>query len=292
MDKASDHEDAVLEFELHKRVQRSKHACRAVPCVHACFDAGDKFHIVMDAMEGGSVEALLAGGQPMAEDDAKALMRRLLDGIDVLHSLDIAHNDIKPANLMLRRPGDLDSLCLIDLGLASDLRRSAWMDTACGSPLYFAPELVKAATLGTAYSQKVDIWAAGVVMYYLLCGELPFHGATAKELFTKILAHTGKLRGAAVAHLSEPAAELLASLLHPSPHKRATARQALRHPWFAGERRHGRFGTALARKLEALAHWHHRPAPSASTKACQDRELARQVSNHLAGRLSQSVQAH
>lgn len=283
---------AELEFALHRRIQRSEHACRAVPCVHSCFDAGDQLHIVMDAMEGSNLEELLAAGHICGEEDAKALMRRLLDGIDILHSLGIAHNDIKPANLMLKRPGDLDSLYLIDLGLATDLRKSAWMDAACGTPQYFAPELVRAYTLKTVYGPQVDEWAAGVVMHRLLTGELPFTGSDTAALFTQILAHRGKLHNKALPLLSEPAQALLAALLDPSPHKRITARQALRHPWFGGKDRErqprGRWGALLGRKLAKIL---QPPAASASTKACQNLELRHQVCNQLTSRLSQSVHA-
>jgi len=296
---AKERATAALEYELNQRIQHSKHACHAVPCIHACYDTGEEFSIVFDVMEGGSLDGLLKEGHSFSEEDVKTLMRRLMQGIDALHGMGIAHCDIKPANLMLKTPGDLDSLFIIDLGLASDLHRSAWMDAACGTPQYFAPELVRAYTLQTAYGPHVDEWAAGVVMYLLLCGELPFSGKHAGVLFCKILAHTGKLDGKAFSHLSDSAQDFLTHLLQPNPHKRMSAKDALKHPFLAGEKKHGRFGHAIHKKLHRLMHGGllgsstRHTATAESTKPCKNQVLTRTLSNHAGARLSQSMsQAH
>eukprot|EP00873_Tetraselmis_striata_P036398 jgi/Tetstr1/456662/TSEL_043363.t1 len=115
----------------------------------------------------------IKNGKHFTEADTKTVMRRLLAIIAALHDCGVAHCDIKPANLMLETPGNLDSLKLIDLGFASDLRKTAQLSVSQGTALYLAPELVRVFRSPDQkghYGLQVDEWAAGVTMYRLLCG--------------------------------------------------------------------------------------------------------------------------
>eukprot|EP00873_Tetraselmis_striata_P000114 jgi/Tetstr1/420378/TSEL_011494.t1 len=142
--------------------------------------------LVFPLMEGGTLESLLQNGKHFTEADTKTVMRRLLAIIAALHDCGVAHCDIKPANLMLETPGNLDSLKLIDLGFASDLRKTAQLSVSQGTALYLAPELVRVFRSPDQkghYGLQVDEWAAGVTMYRLLCGRQPFNGRSIAELW-------------------------------------------------------------------------------------------------------------
>jgi len=92
----------------------------------------------------------------------------LISGIEYLGELGIAHRDIKPENLLL---DEFKNLKIVDFGLSNTFKQGEKLSTACGSPCYAAPELIK----GKEYfGQKSDLWSAGVVLFAEVCGYLPF----------------------------------------------------------------------------------------------------------------------
>lgn len=130
------------------------------------------------------------------------------------------------------------------------------LKSVVGSPHYIAPEIFNNSETSLGYDgKKVDMWSAGVILFVLLTGNLPFGGELATcakyQRFKKWMAHeyiptnsarTG--RGAKTsstslstfpewffAGMSSEAAHLLASLLHIDPTQRISAREALAHPW-------------------------------------------------------------
>ena len=98
----------------------------------------------------------------MTEDDARVVMRRLLETLKVIHANDIAHRDIKFENIMFRSPGyDFNNLCLIDFGFARTPNADNLMMTAIGTTEYMSPQVLDR----KPYTIKSDIWSMGVVLY-------------------------------------------------------------------------------------------------------------------------------
>lgn len=93
----------------------------------------------------------------------------MLVAIEHMHSQGVFHRDIKPENVMFRNP---DEIVLTDFGLADFYRKDgSYLFTNCGTPGYCAPELL----LNKAYDLKVDIYSVGIVLYQMLCGQIPFN---------------------------------------------------------------------------------------------------------------------
>lgn len=89
-----------------------------------------------------------------------------------------------------------------------------------------APEV-----LGKKYGEKCDLWSAGVTLYFVLTGRMPFAAATEAELNEII--KLGKFTFPSEPHLSSECKSLISSLLALNPEKRHSAAEALDHPWFA-----------------------------------------------------------
>ena len=90
------------------------------------------------------------------------MMKEILKGVEYLHSLGIAHRDIKPDNILISFKEDMPVVKLIDFGFATN---SVVSNIHCGTPNFIAPELFKK----QPYSPiKADVWAFGVMFYYLL----------------------------------------------------------------------------------------------------------------------------
>ena len=98
------------------------------------------------------------------------------------------------------------------------------MHDHCGTPTYIAPEIF----LNKGYEgYSCDIWSAGVTLYYMLCGNLPFNGNNLKEL-QKVI-KIGKYKP--IDDISKEAMNLIDGMLQIDPKKRITINQILTHPW-------------------------------------------------------------
>lgn len=83
---------------------------------------------------------------------------------------------------MLYRANDLSCIKIIDFGLSKDFSETNTMRTMSGSPYYVAPEVFL-----QKYTQKIDIWSLGVVLYIMLSGKVPFPGTTEPEIIYNVI---------------------------------------------------------------------------------------------------------
>ena len=127
---------------------------------------------------------------------------------------------------------------------ASPTRAQIVMKTACGTPGYVAPEVLRnAVPPKLAFSPErnpsvplqVDMWSFGVIVYILLCGFPPFYGDNDHELFRKIKAGHFRFRSPYWDHISRDAKDFISRLLTVDWKRRMTADQALTHTWLAAE---------------------------------------------------------
>lgn len=101
------------------------------------------------------------------------------------------------------------------------------MRTACGTPGYVAPEVLKR----QGYKEEVDLWSLGVITYILLCGYPPFFDQNNTELFKKIMSGRYQFDRPWWDNVSDKAKDFIRKLLVLDPMQRMTATQALQHPF-------------------------------------------------------------
>jgi len=135
------------------------------------------------------------------------------------------HRDLKLENLLLTRKNDLE-IKLADFGLSKVYNGQA-MFTACGTPYYVAPEILT----GDGYNSKIDTWAAGVLLYVLLSGRLPFSGETDVDLFKAIMDADLIWKKPQFDTVSDDAKDLIQKLITKDIDSRLTAEEALQHPF-------------------------------------------------------------
>jgi serine/threonine protein kinase len=135
------------------------------------FSDSEQAALVMDLVEGGSLEQLLAGGRPTLSA-AVAILEQLLEGVGYVHSQGIVHRDIKPANVLL----DADDhgylrVRLSDFGhaLPTGGPRLTAATNVVGTPGFIAPELYRFEDA----SPRSDLYSVGAVAYQLLTGNQP-----------------------------------------------------------------------------------------------------------------------
>ena len=139
-----------------------------------------------------------------------------------MHSKGVAHLDVKLDNILM----DINGVVKVaDFGQSRRLQsKNDHILKPCGTKGYFAPELTRD---GGFKGFPVDCWAAGICLFVLLNGFMPFDMYNLKEL--------QKLNSCTLQfffRLSDLAQDLIKSMLQRDPEKRITAREILAHPWF------------------------------------------------------------
>lgn len=167
------------------------------------------------------------------ESDAADLIRATLSAVAYLHDHGIVHRDLKPENLLFRTPEDNADLLIADFGLSRIMDEEQFhvLTTTCGTPGYMAPEIFKK----SGHGKPVDVWAIGVITYFLLCGYTPFDRDSNLEEMQAILVADYSFtpmeywRG-----VSLTARQFIKRCLTIEPTQRMTAHEALSHAWIAG----------------------------------------------------------
>ncbi|MCW3096624.1 MAG: Serine/threonine protein kinase [Chthonomonadaceae bacterium] len=141
--------------------------------------------IVSEYASAGSLESWLKqhGGKAPSIELALTMTSGILAGLEHLHHLPtpIVHRDLKPDNVLLQ--GELPRLT--DFGISRVLKTTAQTQHASGTPHYMPPE-----AFAGRYSAQSDIWAAGVMLYQMLSGKLPFPQSDLPSLYGAILTGT------------------------------------------------------------------------------------------------------
>uniref|UniRef100_A0A3B5LJV8 Serine/threonine-protein kinase DCLK2 n=1 Tax=Xiphophorus couchianus TaxID=32473 RepID=A0A3B5LJV8_9TELE len=184
--------------------------------------------LVMELVKGGDLFDAITSSTKYSERDASAMVFNLAGAIKYLHRMNIVHRDIKPENLLVcEYPDGTKSLKLGDFGLATVVEGP--LHTVCGTPTYVAPEIIAE----TGYGLKVDIWAAGVIAYILLCGFPPFRSENnvQEELFDQILRGKLEFPSPDWDNISLSAKMLISQMLQVNVDARFTAEEVLSHPW-------------------------------------------------------------
>nr|XP_039259241.1 serine/threonine-protein kinase DCLK1-like [Styela clava] len=188
--------------------------------------------LVMELAEGGDLFDAITSGSCYTERDASGMIYNLCSALAYLHNLNIVHRDVKPENLLLFEYSDSSkALKLGDFGLATTVDGPLY--TVCGTPTYVAPEIV----LQQGYGVQVDVWAAGVITYILLCGFPPFQSVKnlQEELFDSILCGHYEFPSPHWDFVSKSAQDLINKMLQHDVKIRLTASQVLEHPWVSGD---------------------------------------------------------
>lgn len=139
---------------------------------------------VMEYVPGGTVADLLDDQSPVHVDVALGIIRQLCAALDSIHEHRIIHRDVKPANIVI---GPEYRIMLTDFGVskkAGDLGEETMLS---GTPPYMAPEVLTGQHVPEAQRHLADVYAAAVLAFELLTGELPFDGDNLKLLVKEIV---------------------------------------------------------------------------------------------------------
>lgn len=183
--------------------------------------------LVLELLDGGSLLDHINSRGRLCEDEAKKYFIQLVCALDYLHNeLHVAHRDIKAENILFDRYGNIR---LVDFGLSGTFTKERpSMTTSCGSPAYAAPEMIQ----GQPYTKATDMWSAGIVLYAMVCGSLPFEDENVQTLLQKVVYTEARYPDC----MSLSLIDLLRRLLAKLPEERITLSRVQEHPWLANSR--------------------------------------------------------
>lgn len=200
--------------------------------LHETFEDFEGIYLVAELCEGGEMfDAIVEIGN-FTEVCCATLMSQMMHAIRYMHVRQIAHRDLKPENFLLKFPKRVpimdNTLKLIDFGFAKKFADDrAMLRTRCGTFGYMAPEIED----GAGYSENVDVYACGCVLFMMLSGNLPFDAEDDEEILR--LARAGKPNFATeqFSAVGQPVKDLISAMIHVDPKQRMSSEQALEHPW-------------------------------------------------------------
>lgn len=193
--------------------------------LYQVMETKDMLYLVSEYARQGEIFEYIARQGRMSETMARRKFWQIISAVEYCHQRQIVHRDLKAENLLLDAQGNVK---IADFGFSNFWSAGRHLETWCGSPPYAAPEVF----LGQKYTgPEVDIWSLGVVLYVLVCGALPFDGATLQALRDRVL--SGRFR--IPYFLSADCESLIRKMLVVDPTKRCGLQQVKRHRWMLTE---------------------------------------------------------
>lgn len=193
------------------------------------FETEDSLYLVTDLALGGELYDRIMKGK-LDEILASKITKSIVSTLQYLHINHIVHRDLKAENLLFQSKKKDSNVLLADFGLARLLKKDETLNDVSGTLSYMAPEMFTRA----GHDYAVDIWALGVLVYFMLCGYMPFDCDNDDETKETIL------KGDYIFeppeywdHISGDAKDFIASCFTVNPHSRPTAHDLLQHPFLS-----------------------------------------------------------
>jgi len=192
------------------------------------YNGSQTLYFLMEPALGGELYATYnRKGFHGSEKHAKFYVAGVVCAFDHMHQRRIIYRDLKPENLLLSGKG---KLLVTDMGLAKFVIGKTF--TTCGTPDYFAPELIAS----TGHTNAVDWWTLGILTFELMSGHPPFESAYPMQIYSKVMKGISKVTFPP--KCQGPVGELIKALLKKEPSERLPLRpggvQNVReHKWYS-----------------------------------------------------------
>ncbi|KAH7298607.1 hypothetical protein KP509_25G050800 [Ceratopteris richardii] len=211
---------------------------------YGCEMFEDRLFIYLEFMSNGSIHNIIKQYGPLSESCIRAYTRQILLGLCYLHGKNTVHRDIKGANILVDKGGEVK---LADFGMAKHVNDQSCLLSFKGSPYWMAPEVVQNKN---GYSFPVDIWSLGCTVLEMATGKPPWsqhHGVVAifKIGNSKDIPEIPE-------NLSEDTKNFLHECLQRDPQKRPTAAQLLEHPFVRADSRVSEVLTSAVQILKTM----------------------------------------
>jgi len=213
-----DIERIIREIEILKNIHHPN-----IAQMYETYSTVHNFYIMLEYAPGGDLFDYITSHNYLSEKESCYFFRQIISVLEYLMEMGISHRDIKPENVLLNE--DHTEIKLIDFGLSNYCLQNELLHSSCGSPCYASPEMLS----GESYSgNTTDLWSAGIILYSMLVGALPFDDQEINKLYEQI--KIGKFYIPST--LSLEAIDLLKKILEVDPKKRINIEGVKNHSWF------------------------------------------------------------
>ncbi|CAE7190030.1 CPK2 [Symbiodinium pilosum] len=171
--------------------------------------------MVMELCPGGDLFDLVSDGV-IPQENVLQIMVGVFSALTYVHANNIVHRDVKAENVVLHG----ERAVLIDFGIACRMEEAEEMRRRVGSPGYVAPEIIR----GKRYNELVDIFAAGVIVYFMLCGRLPFAAEQQETILEKTVKCDVNYGLEAFGRVTPPLLNMVRQMITPNIPSRPSAR--------------------------------------------------------------------
>lgn len=153
---------------------------------YRAFSYLENTYVVLELCSSGSIMDMMKVRKCLSLPEIRRYLVQLCGAIKYLHSREVAHRDLKIANLFLDermnvKVGDFGLAAVVQTDFDGDQQRR---QTFCGTPNYIAPEVLDRHRKG--HNEKVDIWSIGVICFVMLTGTTPFASKTQEDIYRKV----------------------------------------------------------------------------------------------------------
>ena len=144
-----------------------------------------KVHLIMELIEGGDLFDHLEKKDYLEENEARLIFQQIICGLEYCHMQEVCHRDLKPENILISKDGVVK---ISDFGMSDFTKTDGQLmegpnfnHTTCGTMNYLAPEVIKK----QGYDGQIsDVWACGVMLFFMLTGRKPFDNDEGKTQVT------------------------------------------------------------------------------------------------------------
>ncbi|GJW94294.1 CBL-interacting serine/threonine-protein kinase 7-like protein [Tanacetum coccineum] len=192
--------------------------------LHEVLATKTKIYLVMELAIGGELFSQLSRRGKMKESTARHYFQQIVSTLNFCHQNGVAHRDLKPQNLLLDENGNLK---ISDFGLSAlpESQKDGLLHTACGTPAYTAPEIVRRRGYD---GSKADMWSCGIILFSFLAGYLPFDDSNLAEMYRKIHQREYVFPD----WIPKQPRIIIQKLLDPNPKTRMSIDTLMNLPWF------------------------------------------------------------
>ena len=195
--------------------------------IYEIIETESNIYIIMEYCENGDLFSLIKSKRNLTEIEACKYFQQIINGVEHIHLSYITHRDLKPENILLTDNNTRIVITDFAMSIISDEYNSD-LSTICGTPVYSPPEMLKGKKYNGLYS---DIWSCGVILYFMLVGNLPTKEKEEEEgnyIYDNIRTHNYYFPE----NLSSDVIDLLEHLLKVDPNERFNFDEIKAHPWF------------------------------------------------------------
>jgi Ca2+-binding EF-hand superfamily protein len=195
------------------------------------FENSEYIFLVMEYLSGGDLGNYLTKKKfKFTEQEAANIMVQIANGLNYLHKYGVLHRDLKPDNIMIANTEDVNpNIKIMDFGLSKVLTPHEKVSDGFGTLSFVAPEVLTR----SPYNKQIDVWSMGIILFYMLTGELPFDDPDDNEekIAKMIVFNDVNFPDKLFKTKTKELVDIINKCLIKNPEKRITVDQYIQHAW-------------------------------------------------------------